>query len=63
MNRPRKPITYQRLRELSQDVRIARKSLEYVLPHVLPFHEDFETYRWKVFFNTPRNKTKVFAEV
>jgi hypothetical protein len=63
MNRPRNPITYQRLCELAKDTSFARKSLELQLPIALPLHEDFETYRWKVFFNTPRNLKKVFSEV
>lgn len=59
--RPRQqPVSYQQLTDMPAHV--ARKSLEFKLPLAIPLDEDFETYQWKVFFNTPRNKTKIFAE-
>lgn len=53
-------ISYQRL--IDTPTHIARKSLQFDLPVAMSFDEIFETYRWKVFFNTPRNKTKIYSE-
>lgn len=64
MRSKKKPnfINYASLQELAKDKDLARKSLELKLPLAMPFDADFETYAWKVFFNTPRKKQLVFSE-